>query len=238
MRALIVDDNPSDRMIVQAFLRDLKIESKLFENGYEFLHAADEEKFDFVVIDLQMPHVGGLKTIQTLRRVKKYQSIPIIVMSSRSDIHDVQVALKTGANDYMVKPVDRMILEQKLSALKLLDNHHGWTSYDLPSDMRKQFATIQKPLSVLRINEVSIFAEDPTGDLKVGAELQLNLEVLSSVGGRPVLFGVKEKTKEGDKWVVELEFKSITEKERETIRKFCLDIHRSNSEFRAKEVAG
>lgn len=105
MRVLIVDDEPVARSILREELStfdDVEIAGEA-ENGEVALRRIRSEKPDLVLLDLQMPSMGGLEVV---RRLKQGDTLPAIVIVTAWDQHAIQ-AFEAGAIDYLLKPVSR-----------------------------------------------------------------------------------------------------------------------------------
>jgi len=105
LRVLIVDDEPVARSILREELTtfdDVEIAGEA-ENGEIALRRIRSEKPDVVLLDLQMPEMGGLEVVQKL---KQGDSLPAIVIVTAWDQHAIQ-AFEAGAIDYLLKPVSR-----------------------------------------------------------------------------------------------------------------------------------
>jgi CheY-like chemotaxis protein len=71
-------------------------------------------KADIILVDIEMPEMTGIEFLQVIREKPHLKEIPVIVISARKDISD---ALKYGANDYMEKPVDPEVLQERIKKL-------------------------------------------------------------------------------------------------------------------------
>ena len=75
---------------------------------------------DMVLVDVRLPHVDGIQLCVVIRRLEKFEELPIVMLSGLSAPVDVQRALQAGANDYLIKPVGDDLL------LEMIDKHlHG-----------------------------------------------------------------------------------------------------------------
>ncbi len=100
-KILVVDDEPQMRRVLHASLKAHGHEVVEAGSGEEALHKLDAEPCDFVLLDLNMPGMGGTATCRAIRAGSE---IPIIVVSIRNSEHDKVAALKAGADDYVTKP--------------------------------------------------------------------------------------------------------------------------------------
>lgn len=100
-KILVVDDEPQMRRALRASLNAHGHEVVEAASGEEALRKLDAEPCDFVLLDLNMPGVGGMAACRTIRTGSE---IPIIVVSIRNSEQDKVAALKAGADDYVTKP--------------------------------------------------------------------------------------------------------------------------------------
>lgn len=116
MRILAVDDQPMTLTAISSKLESNGYDLILASNGEEAIAKLDTEQFDLVIVDLNMPKMGGLGVIKHMRAVIKSQ-IPIMVMSGENAEHTIVEAFELGADEYIQKPVglnELLIRVQKL----------------------------------------------------------------------------------------------------------------------------
>ena len=110
-RVLLVEDNVINRELAYELLTDMGIEVAEAVNGLEGVRRATTEKFDLVLIDLQMPIMDGLTATREIRRHPHTQTLPIIAMTAQAMSGDRERSLESGLNDHLTKP----IVPQKLA---------------------------------------------------------------------------------------------------------------------------
>jgi two-component system, NtrC family, response regulator AtoC len=103
-RVLIVDDDPASRRLLEVRLRPLECDVTTAGNGEQALTAIRKDVPDLVLLDLQMPKMGGIEVLRTLR--KEGISVPVIVITAHGSIETAVEAMKEGAYDFITKPVD------------------------------------------------------------------------------------------------------------------------------------
>lgn len=103
-RVLIVDDDPASRRLLEVRLRPLECDVATAGNGEQALAAIRKDLPDLVLLDLQMPQVGGIEVLRRLRN--EGINIPIIVTTAHGSIETAVEAMKEGAYDFVTKPVD------------------------------------------------------------------------------------------------------------------------------------
>ena len=112
-RILVCDD---DKQIVDAI--DIYLSGEGFEvvkayDGYEALEILDKQHIDLMIIDVMMP---GLDGIRTTRKVRETSSIPIIILSAKSEDTDKILGLNIGADDYLSKPFNPLELVARVKS--------------------------------------------------------------------------------------------------------------------------
>jgi two-component system, NtrC family, response regulator AtoC len=103
-RVLIVDDDPASRRLLEVRLRPLECDVATAGNGEQALMAIRKEVPDLVLLDLQMPKMGGIEVLRALREDKI--NVPVIVITAHGSIETAVEAIKEGAYDFITKPVD------------------------------------------------------------------------------------------------------------------------------------
>jgi two-component system response regulator AtoC len=115
MRVLIVDDEAHIRESLGKYLALEKIEARGFASAEDARGALEEEVFDAAVLDLRLPGMSGQELLLWMRQ--RGLTAPVIMISAHGQIDDAVKALKTGAQDYLVKPFDPAELVIRLRAL-------------------------------------------------------------------------------------------------------------------------
>ena len=100
-KVLIVDDEPQIRRFLRASLQAHDYEVIEAETGKEGIRACTVQKPDLLILDLGLPDMDGLEVVKSVR---EWSTVPIIILSIRSDDPDKIEALDRGANDYVTKP--------------------------------------------------------------------------------------------------------------------------------------
>jgi two-component system chemotaxis response regulator CheY len=116
--ALIVDDSKVMREMVIASLRAIEgLSVTHAASGLEALERLSLKRFDFVVLDLNMPDIGGYEVIEFIRSQDKLRSLPILVVTTRGDDSSRARALAAGATRFMTKPFSPDVLLGEVRAL-------------------------------------------------------------------------------------------------------------------------
>ncbi|MDA8276417.1 MAG: response regulator transcription factor [Actinomycetota bacterium] len=111
---LIIEDDERIRASMRLALEDEGYTVSDVESGEEALAALEGSTPDVVLIDLMLPGIDGF---ETCRRVRRTSTVPVIVVTARSDTHDVVAGLEAGADDYVTKPFVAKELAARIRAL-------------------------------------------------------------------------------------------------------------------------
>jgi len=105
-RLLIVDDNEMNRDMLARRLTRKGYSVGVAESAHELEKRIQQEQFDLLLLDIEMPDVSGLQALATIRKTYSPIQLPVIMVTARNQSDDVVKALELGANDYLTKPVD------------------------------------------------------------------------------------------------------------------------------------
>jgi CheY-like chemotaxis protein len=107
-RALVVDDHPTNRLVLQVMLTEAGAKVTEAQDGQQACEAFATASFDVILMDIQMPHVDGLTATSVIRALEIERSMartPIIVVSAFVSPSDVRASLAAGADLHLGKPV-------------------------------------------------------------------------------------------------------------------------------------
>ena len=113
---LVVEDEPAQREVLAYNLEAAGFRVAKAENGDEALIMVDEESPDLIVLDWMLPNQSGIEICRQLKSRSATRSIPIIMLSARSEEVDRVRGLETGADDYVVKPYSVVELMARVRA--------------------------------------------------------------------------------------------------------------------------
>jgi two-component system, chemotaxis family, chemotaxis protein CheY len=119
MRALIVDDSKAMRMILKKTLTQCGFdEIDEAANGLEALAVLEDiEWADVVLVDWNMPEMSGIEFVERVRADSLYDDVPIVMVTTETEVTQMIRALDAGANEYVMKPFTAEALREKLDLL-------------------------------------------------------------------------------------------------------------------------
>lgn len=116
-KILIVDDNPTNVELLCAQLKSYNYEIATAFDGDAALKKIEESPPDLVLLDLMMPKVSGYEVCQQIKKNKKTQLIPVIVVTALKDLNDKIKAIEIGADDFLMKPFNKLELITRIKSL-------------------------------------------------------------------------------------------------------------------------
>ncbi|MCI8653721.1 MAG: response regulator transcription factor [Angelakisella sp.] len=112
---LIVDDDPSVRKVLEKVITMGGLEAVTAASGEKALELLGQRRVDLIILDVMMGEMDGFEVVQELRRQKN--DTPIMILSARNEDYDTLYGLDIGADDYITKPFNPVLLGAKVKAL-------------------------------------------------------------------------------------------------------------------------
>ena len=113
---LIVDDNSMNRIMLSRYTMRLGYQSTLVENGRQALEKLQNESFDLVLLDVQMPEMDGYQVLEQMKTHPYLREIPVIMISAVDELESTVRCIELGAQDYLPKPFSPVLLRARIAA--------------------------------------------------------------------------------------------------------------------------
>jgi adenylate cyclase len=123
-RILIVDDNETNRDILDARLRTHGYELMQAADGEEALAAVRQHLPDLILLDVMMPKIDGIEVCRQLKNDASLPFMPVILVTAKADSKDVVAGLEAGADEYLTKPVDQAALVARVKSMLRIKSLH------------------------------------------------------------------------------------------------------------------
>ncbi|HED08161.1 MAG TPA: response regulator [Ignavibacteria bacterium] len=114
---MIVDDDADTLFTINELIESCNYQTVLAKDGLECMKKLKEITPDLILLDIMMPRMDGFQVLQKIRANKKWEKIPVFAVTARAMEEDKKIILKHGFNDYIPKPVDPLILTNKITTL-------------------------------------------------------------------------------------------------------------------------
>ena len=135
-RVLVADDNRVNRLLLARSVELLGYRVVVAENGRVALEMLAREPFDLLLLDMEMPEMDGFQVMEQLAADPRLRDLPVIVTSSLEGVAHVVRCIELGAEDYLPKPVNQVLLKARIGS-----SLEKKRLRDLQKDMIRRFAT-------------------------------------------------------------------------------------------------
>ena len=113
---LVVDDNRVNRLLLGRALEQLGHAVTFAENGVEALRVLRQRTVDLILLDIEMPEMDGYQVLEALAADPRLRDLPVVMMSSVEEVDSVARCIEMGAEDYLFKPVNPVLLKARIGA--------------------------------------------------------------------------------------------------------------------------
>jgi two-component system, OmpR family, alkaline phosphatase synthesis response regulator PhoP len=114
---LIVDDNPQNVELLQAFLEALPVKIVTAADGIEALDKVKQHNPDLILLDIMMPRMSGFQVCRKLKGEPKTRDIQVLMVTALNELGDIEQASEVGTDDFISKPVNKFELLTRVKSL-------------------------------------------------------------------------------------------------------------------------
>ena len=114
---LVVDDNPQNLELLQAYLEDLDCKVVSAVDGVEAMQAIAGHNPDLILLDIMMPRMSGFEVCRRLKEDKATAGIPILMVTALNELGDIERAVAAGTDDFLSKPINKLELLTRVKSL-------------------------------------------------------------------------------------------------------------------------
>lgn len=116
-KVLIVDDNPQNVELLQAFLETLPVHLFVAVDGVDCLEKVKQHNPDLILLDIMMPKMSGFQVCKTLKSEAATRDIQILMVTALNELGDIEQATECGTDDFVSKPVNKFELLTRVKSL-------------------------------------------------------------------------------------------------------------------------
>ncbi|MDH3394322.1 MAG: two-component system response regulator [Desulfobulbaceae bacterium] len=173
---LVVDDQDFNLRLLEALLTPLGHTVRLAIDGMDCLEKVQEEKPDLILLDIMMPRMDGFETAERLKNNAETRNIPVVMVTSLTEVDERVKALECGADDFLSKPVNELELRARVNSLlevKAYHDHMRDYQKKLESEVARRTEELQKAFAAIksasletiyRLARAAEFKDDDTGE--------------------------------------------------------------------------
>ena len=114
---LIVDDNPQNVELLQAFLESLPVRIVTAVDGLDALNKVAEHSPDLILLDIMMPQMSGFQVCRRIKSDPKTRDIQVLMVTALNELGDIEQANEVGTDDFVSKPVNKIELLTRVKSL-------------------------------------------------------------------------------------------------------------------------
>jgi CheY-like chemotaxis protein len=170
---LVVDDNGVNRLVLGRYLEQQGHAIAYAENGRQALELLRARAFDMMLLDIEMPEMNGYQVLEHVLADDRLRDIPIIVTSALDEMNSVVKCIQMGAEDYLTKPVDQVLLKARIDA--------SLEKKRLRDEQRNLLRKMEDELDFARKIQRSILPGEPPR--KIGCDFGALMIPARAVGG-------------------------------------------------------
>lgn len=217
-RLLVVDDDKDILKLAKAVLTHEEHQVFTATDAIQAMDVLHNQYIDLLISDANMPHYSGFELIQTIRKDEKFSELSIAMLTGLREKKDIERAIKAGVDDYIVKPLDPLILIQKISAI--LDKNPPKNHPEILLSGDQGGGAVQLPIQIHAISEIAI-RFSTKAELHVGQFFELTSQFFTEeLGELPPPLKVIEKQQQGEEWVYTLSYMGARESYLQKVRKW------------------
>jgi CheY-like chemotaxis protein len=218
MKLMVVDDDPAALELVQALVEPLGYEVLALTDSRQAAECVNEQKFDAIFVDVQMPNVDGFELTSLIRASRSNSRVPIVMITALEDVETMRQGYKAGVTFFLTKPFNSDKLRGLLLAMRgtILRERTRYARLPFCTTVTCRRGNEQFKLGSLNISECGMLFESSSG-LELGQEIKLDFTF--SPGQEPLRLRAKIVHKEPpDRMGVQ--FHDLTSEDEETIRQY------------------
>ena len=172
---MVVDDEDANQLLLETLLTRLDYEVIQAFNGKEALEKVKETPPSVILMDIKMPVMDGLEATKRLKESSETKLIPVVVVSSMSEVEDRVKALEAGADDFMSKPADPTELKARIRSLLKVKAYNDYMKHyqkSLESEVIKRTMQLREALekvklasldTIFRLSQAAEYKDEDTG---------------------------------------------------------------------------
>jgi len=162
-RILIVDDNKVNRLLLSRNVETQGHRATLAENGRIALEELRKNPYDLILLDIEMPEMDGFAVLEQLKTEPRLRDIPVLVTSSMEGMDNVVRCIELGAEDYLSKPVNAVLLKARIGAClekkRLRDEQRELVRRFATNEVAEHLQTTGFSLGGKRVNATVLFSD-------------------------------------------------------------------------------
>ncbi len=114
LKIIMAEDNAANQKVAEIYLKKMNQNVKIVEDGQQLIDELSKEKYDLILLDIQMPVLNGIEALKIIKNNSEWKKIPVVGISAFGMQEDVEKAVNMGMDDYILKPIQREDFFEKI----------------------------------------------------------------------------------------------------------------------------
>lgn len=179
-RILVVDDDPDVLKLVEKVLSLKKHQVFSAGDAIKAMDMLNSSSFDLLISDGNMPHFSGFELVAQIKNNKRLQKMAVAMLTGMRERKDIEKAIRAGVDDYIVKPIDPMILIQKVEQIFEKKPPVQHLEVPVPETLRMSAAKATLDVRLARISEIGMVLHTSFA-LQEGQAIEVPLELFRRI---------------------------------------------------------
>jgi len=220
LRLLVVEDDPASLELLTEVLRSLEAEVRPVSDSQKAAVLVNQEKFDGIFLDLEMPNLNGFALAQEIRTSSWNRLTPIVIVTGRDERDTMHQAFATGATFFLQKPIDKRKLALLFRAVRgtMVENRRRYARVPLQTEVTCKVGAKVGQGRTWNLSQGGVQVE--AGYLSPGDKVRVSFRLPTS----GVVIDVHGTVKWGNETRQGIEFAKLTNEAHEAIRKFIIQV--------------
>ncbi len=205
---LLVDDDPTVLKLLESILKKQNHVPVAVSNVFDARAKLKEQPFDLIVCDAMMPGISGFQFVQTLRMDASTRDLPFLFLTGRRRKRDVIKAYESGANDYLIKPLDIKLFNLKVKNLLTAEKSQA-RPLRVPMQEKAEWIC---PMDIIGVSNSEVFIRSQV-ELEHDVKIRIQSEIFSKIGIIPPFLIVKTCIADAQGFTITALFDGLSKKE-------------------------
>lgn len=179
-RILVVDDDPDVLRLVEKVLSTNHHQVFVANDAMKAMDLLNASIYDLLISDANMPRFSGFELIRTIKNNKRLQRMAIAMLTGLRERKDIEKAIRAGVDDYIVKPIDPLLLLQKVEALFVKKPPMERAEFNVPETYKFAAAKFSLEARIIQFSETGLVLKSPV-EVPEGLAIEVASEMFKKI---------------------------------------------------------
>lgn len=218
-RILVVDDDQDILKLSKAVLGHEKHVVLTASDAIQAMDILNTQLVDLLISDANMPHYSGFDLVQTIKKEAHLAELPIAMLTGLRERKDIEKAIRLGVDDYIVKPIDPMILIQKIDNMLSKNPPKEMPKIEFSSHPHSIVSKVSLDVTLVSISEINLCLTSSI-EFTIGQIVDIQSDFFHELGEAPPPMKVQDILEKDGQRIVRLNYLGAKESFLQKIRKW------------------